>query len=195
MGILENLKEKNIILASKSPRRQELLKGLEIDFEIRTKSIKEDFPPALKREEISIYLAKLKASVFLDELIENDILITSDTTVHLKDQLLEKPKDRNEAIDMIHALSGNTHTVVTAVTLSSQNKQKTFHQETEVTFANLSSKEIEHYIDNYQPYDKAGSYGVQELMGYIGIEKLNGCYYNVMGLPLQMLYKELKSFC
>ena len=193
--ILENLKDKNIILASKSPRRQELLKGLELDFEIRTKTVDEVFPKTLKRESISIFLSQLKAEAFLDELTENDILITSDTTVHLGEQLLEKPKDSQDAIQMLKQLSGQTHAVITAVTLSSKNKQKSFFQETQVSFARLSDLEIEHYVKNYEPFDKAGSYGVQELMGYIGIEKLDGCYYNVMGLPLQMLYNELKSFC
>ncbi len=193
--ILANLEDKKIVLASKSPRRQELLKGLELDFEIRTKTIKEDFPKDLKREEISIYLSKLKASVFLDELSKDEILITSDTTVHLGKELLEKPKDKDQAIAMLSQLSNKTHVVITAVTLSSTSKQKTFHQETKVTFSELTPDEIEHYVSNYQPFDKAGSYGVQELMGYIGIKKIEGCYYNVMGLPLQMLYKELKSFC
>lgn len=193
--LLDNLKNKNIILASKSPRRQELLKGLELDFEIRTKDVEEVFPKALKREQISIFLSQLKAEAFLDELTENDILITSDTTVHLGEQLLEKPKDAQHAIQMLKQLSSRTHMVITAVTLSSQNKQHSFFQETQVTFAPLNEHEIEHYVRNYEPFDKAGAYGVQELMGYIGIEKLNGCYYNVMGLPLQMLYTELKSFC
>lgn len=194
MVILEHLTSKNIILASKSPRRQDLLKGLEVDFEIRTKSIEEIFPLTLKREEIAKYLSELKAAAFIDELEKDDLLITSDTTVHLGSQLLEKPKNREEAIGMLQQLSGNTHTVITAVSLTSIAKQTTFHQETEVTFATLTTEEITHYIDHYEPYDKAGSYGVQELMGYIGIQKLNGCYYNVMGLPLQALYEELKDF-
>lgn len=193
--LLANLQGKHLILASKSPRRQELLAGLEVEFEIRTKPTEEVYPKELKREEISVYLSKLKASAFDGELKTNEILITSDTTVHLGKTLLEKPKDRTEAISMLHQLSGNSHTVVTAVTLTSAKKQHTFHEETQVDFTALTEGEIEHYVDKYQPYDKAGSYGVQELMGYIGIKKLNGCYYNVMGLPLQRLYQELQVFC
>ena len=192
--ILKNLKGKNIILASKSPRRQSLLRGLDIDFEIRTKNIEESYPAVLKREEISLYLSELKAEAFRSELKENDILITSDTTVHLGENILEKPKDKEEAIDMLTRLAGKTHVVITAVTLTSPEKQKSFFQETKVTFTQLTNYEIEHYINLYQPFDKAGSYGVQEFLGYIGIEKLDGCYYNVMGLPLQKLYRELKTF-
>lgn len=191
--ILDNLKNTHIILASQSPRRQELLKGLEIDFEIRIKEIEENFPNTLKREEISIFLAKLKAAAFKNDLKENELLITSDTTVHLGNNLLEKPKNEKDAVQMLTQLSGNKHTVITAVSLTTTIKQITFHQETEVHFSKLSQDEILHYIQNYKPYDKAGSYGVQELMGYIGIEKLKGCYYNVMGLPLQRLYTELKK--
>ncbi len=192
--ILENLKGKRVILASKSPRRQELLKGLELDFEIRTKDIDEDYSDDLKNEEVPRFLSELKANAFKSELLKNEILITSDTTVHLNGEILEKPKSREQAIQMITKMRGKTHTVITAVTICSLEKTITFHDTTDVTFTVLSDSEISYYIDNYKPYDKAGSYGVQELIGYIGIENMNGSYYNVMGLPLQKLYMELKKF-
>ena len=188
------LANKNIILASQSPRRQELLKGLEIEFEIRTKDIDEDFPADLKREQVARYLARLKANAFVEELQENDILITSDTTVCLDDLILNKPESRDEATQMLKQLRNRTHVVVTAVALTSVQKQAVFHDETEVTFGNFSDEEIEHYIEKYQPFDKAGSYGAQDFLGFIGITKLNGSYFNVMGFPLHLVYQELMKF-
>ena len=188
----EKLKDKNIILGSKSPRRQNLLGGLDIEFSIQTQDVDEDFSDDLIREEIPVYLAELKASEF--NLSENDILITSDTTVFLNGNIMNKPQDRNESFEMISNLSGNQHTVITGVCLSSKNKRKTFFVETEVYFNDLTKEEINYYIDKYQPFDKAGSYGIQEWIGYIGIKKIEGCFFNVMGLPLQELYKELLFF-
>lgn len=183
-----------IILASQSPRRQQLLAGLELEFEIRTKDTDESYSSALQREEVALYLAEKKADAFIPELKENEILITADTTVYIDGEILNKPQDRNEAIDMLTKLSGKTHTVITGVCLASCLKKFVFHGETEVTFTALEQKEIEHYIDNYSPFDKAGSYGAQDFIGYIGIEKMNGSYYNVMGLPLHLVYQHLKSF-
>lgn len=192
--MLSHLSNKNIILASKSPRRQQLLKGLDIEFEIRTKEIDEIYPDDMPNEEVPQYLSKLKASAFKDELNENDILITSDTVVILGDAILEKPKDRSEAISMISRLAGNTHTVVTGVCITSKSKQESFSDHTKVTFKALTQEEVEYYIDNYQPFDKAGSYGCQEWLGYIAIDRLEGSFYSVMGLPLHQLYSFLKKF-
>lgn len=192
--LLQNLQQTKIILASKSPRRQALLGGLEVDFEIRTPEVEEVYSSDLKREEVPLYLAKLKADSMKNNLGDDELLITSDTIVYIDDEILEKPTDRDEAIEMVSRLSGNTHTVITAVALTSKEKQSAFHDETEVTFMDLTRAEIEHYIDNYEPYDKAGSYGVQELIGYIGIRSMTGSYFNVMGLPLHRLYEELKAW-
>lgn len=192
--MLSNLSNKNIILASKSPRRQQLLKGLDIDFEIRTKEIEEIYPPELPIFEVPEYLAKLKATAFQNDLQENDLLITSDTVVILKNQILEKPAGRDEAIQMIQLLSGNTHTVVTGVCLTTKDKQLSFSDQTKVTFKALTEEEIVYYIDHYQPFDKAGSYGCQEWIGYVAIDRLEGSFYSVMGLPLHRLYDYLKKF-
>jgi len=188
------LKGRKIILASKSPRRQELLRGLEIDFEIRAQDVDESFDPSLQGAEVARFLAQAKASAFLSSLQEDEILITSDTTVCLGDEILNKPADRAEAIGMLSKLSGQTHSVVSAVALTSKAKQVLFHDETSVHFRELTLKEIEHYVDQYRPFDKAGSYGIQDFIGFIGIDKMNGSYYTVMGLPLHLLYQELSSF-
>ncbi len=184
----------NIILASKSPRRQNLLKELGFDFEIKTKDVKEVYPPELKKEAVAIFLSELKATAFNEELKGNDLVITSDTIVCLGDEIIGKPTDRDDAVKMLGKLSGNKHEVITAVTLSSKQQMKTFYEMTEVYFKELAQNEIEYYLDNYQPYDKAGSYGIQEWIGYIGIEKINGSYFNVMGLPVKKLYDEIIKF-
>ena len=183
-----------IILASKSPRRQDLLKKLGIKFEIKTKDIAEIYPPHLKREEVAVFLSELKASAFANELNKNDLVITSDTIVCLGGEIIGKPTDREDAIKMLCKLSGKKHKVITAVTLLSQEKKHTFYEVTEVYFKPLTTPEIIYYIDNYQPYDKAGSYGIQEWIGYIGIEKIVGSYFNVMGLPVKRVYEELMAF-
>ncbi len=189
-----NLSDYNIILASKSPRRQELLKGLDLSFEIRLKDIDELYPSDLKPELVPEYLSKLKASAFKDELNPKDLLITSDTIVILGNEILEKPKSEDEAISMIQKMSGKTHHVVTGVAITSSDNQILFSDTTEVTFSALSNEEIMYYVAKYQPYDKAGAYGVQEWIGYVAIEKLVGSYYNVMGLPVHKLYAALKRF-
>lgn len=190
--MLENLNGKKLILASKSPRRQELLKGLGLEFEIRTKDIEEKYPPALQAEEIPRYLSRLKAEAFMDELNENEVLITSDTIVHLDGRILEKAADRVEAIEMISSLSGKTHEVITAITIAQKTKQKTVHASTKVHFSELSDAEITYYVDHYKPYDKAGAYGIQEFIGYIAVDRIEGSYFNVVGLPVHLLYQELK---
>jgi septum formation protein len=184
---------KKIILASKSPRRQYLLKELNVEFEIRTKEIEEIYPPHLKGPEVPIYLSKLKGESFKEELKHDELVITSDTIVWVNDEILGKPESREDAIAILHKLSHNMHRVVTAVTLQEKERSTTFHEETEVYFKKLSDVEIAFYIDNFKPYDKAGSYGIQEWIGYVGIEKINGCFYNVMGLPLFRLNQHFRA--
>lgn len=191
--LLENLNNWNIILASKSPRRQELLGGLGVSFEVRTKETAEDYPPALQAEEVPRFISRLKAKAFLEELSVDELIITSDTTVHLEGSVLEKPKDLEEAKSMLKMLSGKTHRVITAITIASTTYNSTSHASTDVTFAELSDEEIEFYVDNFKPLDKAGAYGIQELIGFIGVTGINGSYFNVMGLPLHLLYQELKK--
>ena len=184
----------NVILASKSPRRQNLIKELGIDFEIRTKEVEEIYPEELEREHVALFLSELKANAFADEIKEKDLVITSDTIVCLGDRIIGKPKGREDAFHMLSDLSGNKHEVITAVTLTSSEKQESFHVVTEVYFKVLTNHEIDYYINKYEPYDKAGSYGIQEWLGYIGIEKINGSYFNVMGLPVKELYEALDNF-
>lgn len=190
--IYEHLKDKKIILASKSPRRQELLKGLGISFEVKTKEVNEDFPSSLPSNEVAAYLARKKANEF--ELSKNELLITSDTTVLLEGKVLNKPSSEKEAIEMLQNLSENSHQVCTGVCIKSTDKELVFSETTIVSFKPLSLDEIEYYISNFKPFDKAGSYGIQEWIGFIGIRKIEGCYYNVMGLPLARLYQELLDF-
>jgi septum formation protein len=190
----EKLKNKHLILASGSPRRQHFLKELDLDFEIRLKEIEEKYPNHLKKEEITVFLSKLKASPFKDELKENDILITADTIVWLNNKAIGKPKGHSDAVQMLEKLSGNTHEVISSVCLSSPAKQIIFNDVTEVTFKELSKEEILFYINKYKPFDKAGSYGIQEWIGYIGIENINGSYFNVMGFPVHKFYSELLNF-
>jgi septum formation protein len=187
-------KKYQLILASKSPRRKELLAGLGLEFEIRTKEIEEVFPPALFKEEIPLYLSNLKAKAFLDGLKEDELVITSDTIVWNENKQLGKPKSREEAIRMLHSLSGKEHEVITAVTLMSKEKTHSFYETTRVFFSTLSQEDIEFYVDEFSPYDKAGSYGIQEWIGFVGISKIEGDYFNVVGLPLFKLNKELKMF-
>jgi len=195
MKLSEKYKNKKILLASKSPRRQELLKGLDIDFDIADIiDINEDFPTNLKAEKIASYLSELKAQAYLKNIKENEILITADTIVWHSNKVLNKPKNRTEAYKMIKALSGDNHMVFTGLSISSKEKQKTFVSCTKVYFKQLTDNEIYYYIDTYKPFDKAGAYGIQEWIGYIGIEKIEGSYFNVMGLPVQKLYDELLIF-
>jgi len=192
--MLSHLKSKKIILASKSPRRQELLKGLDIQFEIKTKEVDESYPLTMKPEQVPVFLAEKKADAFVDLLEKDTILITSDTIVIQGKNILEKPNSIEEGKAMIRKLSGQVHTVVTGVCIRTLEKSINFSDETRVLFTDLTDDEIDYYMKNYQPFDKAGSYGVQEWIGYVGIEKLEGSYYNVMGLPVHKVYTALKTF-
>lgn len=184
----------NIILASQSPRRQELLKKLELNFKIKTNSVDENYPSHLKNEEIPLFLAKLKAESFDKELKTKDLVITADTIVCIENEVLGKPKNKAMAKKMLSQLSGNKHTVYTGVCLKTLEKTDCFWASTDVYFRPLTPHEIDYYLSNYKPYDKAGAYGIQEWIGYIGIEKIEGSYFNVMGLPIQKLYDELQKF-
>ena len=186
----EKLKNKNIILASGSPRRQELFKELGLNFSIKVKAVEEIYPSTLKAAEITNYLAELKAAAFT-ELAENDIVITSDTIVWMSNKAIEKPKDKQHAIEMLHELSGRDHKVITSICIKTLASQKVFHDETIVYFKPLSLEEITFYVENYKPFDKAGAYGIQEWIGFIGVTKIEGSYFNVMGLPVHKLYEEL----
>lgn len=186
----EKLLNYNIILASGSPRRQQFFKDLDIPFTIQLKEIEEIYPVTLKGAEITDYLADLKAQPF-ESLNNNDLLITSDTIVWLKDKALGKPKDAEEAFAMLRKLSGKQHQVFTSVSIKNLNFQIIINDTTEVYFKELTDEEISYYIKTCKPFDKAGAYGIQEWIGFIGIDRLEGSYFNVMGLPVHKLYKEL----
>lgn len=193
--MLKKLLKRKIILASASPRRQFLLKDLGLNLEIKTKEVEEVYPNHLKGKEIVIYLAELKANAFIENEIPADsILIAADTIVCLNDEVLTKPDNYEDAFRIISNLSGKKHEVISGVCLRSKTKKISFHASTEVYFKTLNEEEIHHYIEHYKPYDKAGAYGIQEWIGYIGIEKISGSFYNVMGLPIQRLYEELLKF-
>lgn len=192
---MENINTKKVILASRSPRRQYLLKGLGIEFEVWVKNdVDEQYPSHLSYEEIPVFLARRKAQIFADKLKNNHLLITADTIVWCEEQVLDKPKDFHDAREILIKLSGNKHLVITGVCIKTLEKEVAFFASTDVYFSNLTNQEIEYYLDKYKPYDKAGAYGIQEWIGYIGIEKIEGSYFNVMGLPIQRLYTELKRF-
>ncbi len=192
--ILTNLEGKKIVLASKSPRRKQLLESIDIPYEVRTLDVPEDFPPALQAGEIPLFLSKLKAMAFKETMADDEIIITADTVVWINGHVLNKPEDKAEAHAMIAELSGAKHIVYTAVTIMSATKVTSFVDETEVEFRTLEPLEIEYYLEKYQPYDKAGAYGVQEFIGSIGIKSLKGSYFNVMGLPIHRVYEILKEY-
>lgn len=183
-----------LILGSKSPRRKELLTSIGIQFEIRTKETDENYPETLPIEQVAEYIAQLKADDLIEDLKDDEILLCADTTVQIDNILLGKPKDDKEASKMLSLLSGRTHIVTTGVVIASNEMELSFSVKTEVTFKPLSMDEIEYYIETYQPFDKAGSYGIQEWIGYIGIQKINGSYNNVVGLPTQEVYQALQKF-
>jgi len=191
---IDNLNNYKIILASRSPRRQELMSELGLKFEIVTRDYDESFPDGLSGNEIALYVAKAKASVFKNEVAENEIVIAADTIVWCNNEVLGKPVDKTDAIRILKEISGNTHEVITGVSLLSSKKQITFSVATKVTFEVLSDDEIEYYIDYYNPYDKAGAYGIQEWIGITACSRIEGSYFNVVGLPVQRLYKELQEF-
>ncbi len=184
----------NYILASKSPRRQQLLKSLGIDFRVELREVEEIFPNNLEKEEIPVFLSKLKAGPFLPELQGGDLLITADTIVWLEGEVLGKPSGIEGAKQMLARLSGKEHQVISGVCLSSAKKQKVFHSVSCVCFKELAKSEIDYYVSNYMPLDKAGAYGIQEWIGTVGIKHIKGSFYNVMGLPVQKLYEEILRF-
>lgn len=193
--MLSHLQKYEILLASNSPRRRELLAGLDIEYRVTAlPEVDESYPPTLSGEEIPLYISQEKAAAYRSQMKENTLLITADTIVWLDGRVYGKPHDLSNAKAMLRALSGKTHTVITGVTLTSMQKQISFAVSTEVSFAPLDDDEIDYYVDRYRPLDKAGAYGVQEWIGYIGVTGLQGSYYNVMGLPIQRLYTELKKF-
>lgn len=193
MLLNERIKSYHIILASGSPRRQQFFKDLGLDVEIRLKKVIEEYPPRLYKFEISDYLAQLKALPHKEHLKENDILITSDTIVWHQNKALGKPNDRHEAISMLKSLSGCTHEVITSVCFTTTTLEKTLNHTTKVYFKDLTEEEITHYVETYKPYDKAGAYGIQEWIGQIGIEKIEGSFFNVVGLPVFEVYDTLNG--
>jgi len=193
-SFLTNLASKKIILGSNSPRRQELLRGLELDFEVRVHPIEEAIPSDLPAQYAAAYLSKLKADAFPGELQENELLITADTVVIDRGKVLGKPATEQEAFEMLKSLSGSTHTVMTAVTIKDRKTSITLEDEAEVTLRFLDEEEIWYYIKQYQPYDKAGSYGIQEWIGFVGVSSITGSYFTVMGFPLHLVYAQLKKW-
>ena len=192
--MLEHLEKYTVVLASKSPRRQELLKGMGVHFVCLTKETPEDYPE-MPFKKVPEYLSRQKSLAFTDEELPlNYLLITADTVVIAENEILGKPAHREDAMRMLHVLSGKSHHVVTGVTVRTKDKTKTFSAISKVTFAPLDLEEMAYYVDRYKPYDKAGAYGIQEWIGYVGISGLQGSFYNVMGLPTRKLYQTLKSF-
>jgi septum formation protein len=187
------LQKYKLILASGSPRRQQFFKDLDLDFEIRLKEIEEIFPQELKREEITNFLAELKASAFEGELTGNEILITSDTIVWHNNQALGKPKDAQDAFEILKSLSNATHEVITSVCFKTNTQSTLIYEITKVTFNELSDEAIRYYIENYKPFDKAGAYGIQEWIGFVGVSKIEGSYANVMGMPTDKVYEYLSN--
>lgn len=193
--MLDNISQYRILLASNSPRRRELLGGLGLSYEVVSlPEIDESYPASLQGAEIPAYIATQKAKAYQDWMTADTLLITADTIVWLEGKVYGKPADAQEARQMLKELSGKTHTVITGMAITAHNKQKTFAVESYVTFAPLDDAEIDYYVNHYRPYDKAGAYGIQEWIGYIGVTALEGSYFNVMGLPVQRLYQELKQW-
>lgn len=190
----EKLQGYKVILASGSPRRRQFMKDLNIDFEIRLNEVEEIYPESLQGCEITDFLAELKGNALTDTLEDKEILITSDTIVWHNHEALGKPKDYEDAFNMLSSLSGKTHEVISSVCLKSKEKSVTFNETTRVTFHEITAEEIKHYLDNYKPFDKAGAYGIQEWIGLIAIAKLEGSYNNVVGMPVNKVYHELIRF-
>ena len=190
--MLDNLKKYKVILASNSPRRKELLAGLGVDYEVRTlPDVDESYPETLQGADIPLYIAKENADDYVAMMQPGELMITADTIVWLDGKVLGKPQDKEDALQMLRTMSGRTHEVFTGVCITTTDWQRSFTAQTEVRFATLSEEEIAYYVDNFQPMDKAGAYGVQEWIGFIGVENISGSYYNIMGLPVQKLYREL----
>lgn len=192
--MLDNLKKYKVILASNSPRRKELLSGLGLEYEVKVMpGIDETYPDTLPTEEVPVYIAREKAEAYRKSIAEDELIITADTVVCIDGEVLGKPADATEAHAMLRKLAGRTHLVITGVCLTTAQFQKSFAAATEVTFDQLTDEEISFYVEKYRPFDKAGAYGVQEWIGYVGVTGMNGSFYNVMGLPVQRLYQELKK--
>lgn len=190
--MLDNLEKYKVILASGSPRRRELMAGLGVNYEVRIlPDVDESYPNTLQGEEIPLYIAKEKADAYIPMMQPDELIITADTIVWLDGKVLGKPRDREDALQMLRTMSGRTHKVFTGVCITTTDWQRSFTAQTEVRFATLSEDEIIYYVDNFKPMDKAGAYGVQEWIGFIGVENISGSYYNIMGLPVQKLYREL----
>lgn len=190
--MLDNLEKYKVILASGSPRRRELMAGLGVNYEVRMlPDVDESYPDTLQGEEIPLYIAKEKADAYIPMMQPDELIITADTIVWLDGKVLGKPRDREDALQMLRTMSGRTHEVFTGVCITTTDWQRSFTAQTEVRFATLSEDEIIYYVDNFKPMDKAGAYGVQEWIGFIGVENISGSYYNIMGLPVQKLYREL----
>lgn len=183
-----------IVLGSASPRRKQLMEGAGFTVEVRTQAVDESYPDTMDPLKVPEYLALVKAAGFLESLRPDECLVTADTIVYIKGCIVGKPADREDAIAMLESLSGNRHRVITGVCLTTTDKQRSFSVHSDVSFRPLSHEEIVYYVDHYAPYDKAGAYGIQEWIGYVGIERIEGSFYNVMGLPIQRLYEELKAF-
>ena len=192
--LANHLSKYSITLGSQSPRRKELFAGLNLPFSVEVREVDEHFPTEMSAVEVPEFLARLKAIPFMHDFKTNGLLITADTIVLIEDQVLGKPLDYEHAFEMLQLLSGKKHVVITGVCITSKHKQITFSDHTDVYFKTLSDDETDYYLTHYQPYDKAGSYGVQEWIGYVAIEKIEGSYFNVMGLPIQRLYEELLTF-
>ncbi len=188
------LENYSIILGSQSPRRRELFSGLNLPFSVEVREVDESFPDDMKSTEVAEYLAVLKAEPFRHDFTSDGLLITADTIVLIDGKILGKPVDYEHAFEMLQLLSGKKHVVITGVCITSKSRQTTFSDHTDVYFKTLTDVEIDYYLTHYHPYDKAGSYGVQEWIGYIAIERIEGSYFNVMGLPIQRLYEELLKF-
>ena len=190
--MLDNLEKYKVILASGSPRRRELMAGLGVNYEVRIlPDVDESYPDTLQGEEIPLYIAKEKADAYIPMMQPDELIITADTIVWLDGEVLGKPRDREDALQMLRTMSGRTHEVFTGVCITTTDWQRSFTAQTEVRFATLSEDEIIYYVDNFKPMDKAGAYGVQEWIGFIGVENISGSYHNIMGLPVQKLYREL----
>lgn len=185
----------HIILASNSPRRKELLAGIDVNFDVRViRDIDESYPASLPTKDIAEYISRKKATVYRQKMASDELIITADTIVVLDSEVMGKPHDEADASRMLHELSGRTHQVITGVTLTTIDRQRSFSVETDVTFKSLTDEEINYYIQHYKPFDKAGAYGIQEWIGHIGVTALKGSYFNVMGLPVQRIYEALRQF-
>ena len=192
--MLDNLKGYRVILASASPRRRELLAGLDVDFEEKTlPDVDESFPQDMQGGDIPMYITLKKADAYRHMMSDDELIITADTIVWLDGKALGKPADADEAREMIHDMAGKTHSVYTGVTITTKSEQRSFVAQSNVTFSQLTDEEVDYYVERYKPMDKAGAYGAQEWIGYIGMENIEGSYFNVMGLPVQRLYTELKK--